>query len=297
MESPIDFLIVGSPDDLLSQAIQQDFAQRGKKVSVLEPMAAAQLFTVAIRHGQVRVSPDLPMLLRPTTPDLMQPDFDHAFHHGEALSTLWAVAAACQSPVLNRPTPKSLWGLTSVSTVLTQQRAKLPVDTEECFTGHRPSKIDLPVDWQVDLPADLPADLNSISGNGSSSRPDSRQPEQAWFIQDMGNFSVTQAPAVPSGHGPYRSRHTYRQGRYEQVVVLVDRAWRSTQVPLGELGLERRSIELLRKLELDFGVVIWNVTPDLAAATLAKVEIFPTLEQVGWVWDQLSARLYQEIFG
>jgi hypothetical protein len=314
MDAHIDFLIVGSADDLLSQKIVSDFAQRGKQVRILEPMAAAQLFTVAVRQGQVDVSPDIPLLLRPITPELRQPDFDQAFHQGEALSTLWAAAAACQSPVLNRPTPRSLWGLTSVSTVLTLQRAQFPIDTQECFTGHRPSASDLDVILNAHLPIGPHADSNrgqqsptlkvyepmgaskthptsNATINGSSGNL-----EQTWFTQDMGNFQVTQAPEIPAGEGPYRSRQTYRQGQYEQVVVLVDRAWRNTQVPLHELALENRSIELLRNLELDFGVVIWNISPNREAATLAKIEVFPTFEQVAWMWQELSAHLYQEIF-
>ena len=261
----MDLLIVGNETDPFAQAIQSDFAAQGKTTRILGVLEAAQLFTLNISSGQIQITPDVPMILRPPTspPD----DADNAFQHAEALSTLWATAAACQSPVLNRPTPKDMFGAVSFSTVLTQHRARSPIDTQEKLTSQLPNQL---------VSTEYP---------------------QAWFTQDLDSYDVAAAPAKPKGNGPYRTRQTYREGSYEKVVVLKDNAWRSTQVKLPALELEGDSIQILRNLDLDFGVITWNIAADLQAATIARIDPFPSLEQVSLVWTDLKDSLYQEMFG
>ena len=268
----MDLLIVSDRADQLAQAIQSGFAQLGKRAEILDILTAAQLFTLEIVNGKVAITPDLPLILRPTASEVMQKNFDQSFHHGESLSTLWAVAAACQSRVLNRPTPRSMWGLTSFSTVLTHYRAQLELEMPEQFT------------------------LNPPVLNPPVLKPQT-QAQHQWYLQDMGTFETTVATENPPGQGPYRARQAFRDRHYEMVVVLANRAWRSTQVPLDFLNLESRSIQLLRNLDLEFGVVIWSIQPDLTACTIAKVEPFPTFAQVELVWHDLLISLYEEIFG
>lgn len=258
----MDLLIVGKPTDSLSQALIEAFAQFGKKVVILDVLSAAQLFTIEIARGKVIVTPDLPLILRVTSPQLIRNNFDEAFQYEEALSTLWAVATACNSPVLNRPTPRTMWGELSNSAVLTQVRANLAPDTQEIFTLH-PHKLT------------------------------SAHPQQQWYLQDLGTFQTTIASEIPQGSGPFRARLSLTNPGYEIVVVLANRAWRTTQVLLEHLELEQQSISLLRNLNLDFGMVIWSISSNQEQASIARIETFPTFAQVELIWSELASSLYE----
>ena len=227
----MDLLIVGESTDSLAQVIVDTFAQFGKEVVVLDLLAAAQLFTIEISKGKVIVTPDLPIILRIASPQLIRKNFDETFQYEEALSTLWAVTASCNSPVLNRGNSRSLWGENALSSVLTQVRAHLIPDTQEIFSLH-------------------PLKLTSA------------HPQQQWYLQDLGTYKTSEASQTPPGNGPFRSRLSLANPGYEMVVVLANQAWRTTQVSLEHLELERQSISLLRKLNLNFGIVIWSITND-----------------------------------
>lgn len=258
----MDLLIIGEAEDKLAQSIVDFFTALNKNVVILDVLSASQLFTLEIINGKVSVSPDLPMIIRTVSPSLIRKNFDDTFQYEEALSTLWAVATASQAPMLNRPTPHNMWGQIASSSVLTQVRADLIPDTQEIFTCHQKQSF-------------------------------SFVPEQQWYVQDLGTYESAVAGEVLSGSGPYRYRSTIAGADYEIVVVLANKAWRSTQVPLEHLNLEDRSISLLRKLNLNFGVVIWSIEPNLQKAAIARVESFPTWEQVELVWSELADSLYE----
>lgn len=258
----MDLLIVGESVDSLSQAIVESFAQFGKEVVILDVLSAAQLFTVEINRGKVLVTPDLPMILRITSPQLIRNNFDETFQYEEALSTLWAVAGACNSPVLNRPTPRTMWGEISHSAVLTQVRADLTPDTQEIFSLYPPQLT-------------------------------SNTPQQQWYLQDLGTYKTTEASEIPQGNGPFRSRLSLANPGYEIIAVLANRAWRTTQVSLEHLELEQQSISLLRRLNLNFGIVIWSINNDCTQASIARVESFPTFAQVELIWSELALSLYE----
>ena len=256
----MDLLIVGEAEDSLAQAIADTFAKLGKEVVILDVLSAAQLFTVEIINGKVSVTPDLPIILRVASPQLIRTNFDETFQYEEALSTLWAVAAACNSPVLNRPNPRSMWGQVAFSSVLTQVRANLTPDTQEIFSRH-------------------PLNLTS------------EDPQQQWYLQDLGTYQTTLASETPQGNGPFRSRQMLANSGYEMVIVLANRAWRTTQVALDRLELERQSISLLRNLDLDFGIVIWSINNERDRASIARIEAFPSFAQVEPIWSELVMSL------
>jgi hypothetical protein len=258
----VDLIIVGEAEDSLAQAIADTFTKLGKEVAILDVLSAAQLFTVEIINGKVSVTPDLPIILRVASPQLIRNNFDETFQYEEALSTLWAVTAACNSPVLNRPNPRSMWGQVAFSSVLTQVRANLTPDTQEIFTLHPPK---------------LTAD----------------DPQQQWYLQDLGTYQTTLASEKPQGNGPFRARLMLANSGYEIVVVLANRAWHTTQVPLAHLELERQSIALLRNLDLNFGLVIWSINSDRDRANIARIETFPTFAQVELIWSELAISLYE----
>jgi hypothetical protein len=258
----MDLLIVGEPTDTLAQEIVSYLTKIGKEAVILDAMSAAQLFTIEIANGKATVTPDLPIILRMTAPELIREDLDETFQYGEALSTLYAVATICNSPVLNRPNPRNLWGEVALSSVLTQVRANLTPDTQEIFTLHPPNLT-------------------------------AENPQQQWYLQDLGTYQTTLASKLPSKGGPFRARLSWANPGYEIVVVLANRAWRTTQVPLDGLELERQSISLLRNLDLNFGVVIWSIDSDLTQASIARIEPFPTFAQVQLIWSELATNLYE----
>jgi hypothetical protein len=258
----VDLLIVGELADSLSQAIVKAFAQFGKKVVILDVLSAAQLFTVEINRGEVFITPDLPMILRVTSPQLIRNNFDETFQYEEALSTLWAVAIACNSPVLNRPNPRTMWGEVALSSVLTQIRAHLIPDTQEIFSLYPPQLI-------FDTP------------------------QKQWYLQDLGTYQTTIANTIYPGNGPFRCRLSLANPGYEIVVVLANRAWRTTQVNLEHLELEAQSISVLRSLNLNFGIVIWSIKSDYTEASIARIETFPTFAQVELIWSELAISLYE----
>jgi hypothetical protein len=258
----VDLLIVGEAEDSLAQAIADTFAKLGKEVAILDVLSAAQLFTVEIINGKVSVTPDLPIILRIASPQLIRTNFDETFQYEEALSTLWAVAAACHFPILNRPNPRSMWGQVAFSSVLTQVRANLHPDTQEIFSRH-------------------PLNLTS------------EDPQQQWYLQDLGTYQTTLASETPQGNGPFRSRKMLATSGYEMVIVLANRAWRTTQVALEHLELERQSISLLRNLDLDFGIVIWSINNKRDRASIARIEAFPTFSQVEPIWSELVMSLHE----
>lgn len=258
----MDLLIVGASTDSLAQAIVDTFAQFGKEVVILDLLSAAQLFTLEITKGKVSVTPDLPIILRLASPQLIRNNFDETFQYEEALSTLWAVTAACNSPVLNRGNSRSMWGENALSGVLTQVRAHLIPDTQEIFSLH-------------------PLKLSSDN------------PQQQWYLQDLGTYQTSVASQTPQGNGPFRSRLSLANPGYEMVVVLANRAWRTTQVSLEHLDLEQQSISLLRKLNLNFGIVIWSITNDQTQASIARIEAFPSFAQVELIWSELGLSLYE----
>ncbi len=258
----MDLLIVGASTDSLAQAIMEAFAQFGKKTVILDVLSSAQLFTVEITNGKVSVTPDLPIILRIASPQLIRNNFDETFQYEEALSTLWAVTAACNSPVLNRGNSRSMWGENALSGVLTQLRAHLIPDTQEIFSLHPPK-----------LTSELP--------------------QQQWYLQDLGTYQTTLASETPQGTGPFRSRLSLANPGYEMVVVLANRAWRTTQVSLEHLKLEQQSISLLRNLNLNFGIVIWSIKTDRSQASIARIETFPTFAQIELIWSELAMSLYE----
>lgn len=258
----MDLLIVGEAEDSLAQAIADTFTKLGKEVAILDVLSAAQLFTVEIINGKVSVTPDLPIILRVASPQLIRTNFDETFQYEEALSTLWAVTAACNSSVLNRPNPRSMWSQVAFSSVLTQVRANLTPDTQEIFSRY-------------------PLNLTS------------EDPQQQWYLQDLGTYQTTLASETPQGNGPFRSRQMLAHSGYEMVIVLANRAWRTTQVALDHLELEQQSISLLRKLDLDFGIVTWSINKDRDRASMARIEAFPSFAQVESIWPELVMSLHE----
>jgi hypothetical protein len=231
----------------------------------MDSEAAARLFSISVESGTATVQPDVPMFLRMPLTVKRDYFFDESFLHGECVAALLAAATLTKSPVLNRPYKGCVSGRAVPSAGLTQLRLGMPVRSEEVFSNTVPA-------------------------------PSFQVPRAFWSIQDLVTFSTNAWPSLPSGDGPYRAKWLDFEPSYEVVTVLGHEAWRSTTVKLEHLGLESRSIELIKRLELLFAAVTWEVSPALDSAELARVDPYPSFSQVQPVWTVLGEALLRHFF-
>ncbi|QLE57059.1 hypothetical protein [Nostoc sp. TCL26-01] len=261
----MDLIIVGDQSDRFCTEVLDLVQQIGYTADILNIYDAARLFSVGVEDGQVCVTPDIPLLLRIQPPSTIRKSFDDSFMYGECLSTLWAAATLNKSTVINRPTANGIWGKTSYSSVLTAMRG-----------GWRDNDIEL-FSSQILLPA-------------------TQKLNQQWYVQDLSTYNTTAYPNIPPGEGAYRGRWADFDPGYEVVVVLDNQAWRSTNVPLEHLLLEEKSISLIRNLDLTFATVTWSISENLEDATLARIDPFPMMEQIQFVWPVLAPALLEVLF-
>jgi hypothetical protein len=261
----MDLLIVGDANDDFALSVDQMTQSQGYKADILDPESAAQLFTIAIQSKQATVIPDIPLILRLLAPPTLRTSFDESFQYGESLATLWAAATLTKSPVINRPTANSFWGHASYSSTITYQRAQLEPEFTEVFALYPPP-------------------------------PRGNLVEQQWYIQNTATQEVQPWSSILHEPGPYRGKWSNYEPAYELVTVLGDQAWRSTSTPLEHLELESKSVFIVRNLELSFATLWWNVSEDLQQASLVRVNPFPTMSELQFVWSDLGSALMEVLF-
>lgn len=259
-----DLLVVADSDDEVAVELAGYVAEHGRLALILDVFDAAQLFTVTVRDGVVRVDPEIPLFLRFPPLPVPRLSFDAEFHYSECLAQLLAAAALTSAPVINRPAPCSVAGLASPSAALTELRAGEPHGGVELFTSRFPV-------------------------------PGAPAGEQFW-VEDLGTLRTSRWPERPSGAGPYRARWSDSDPAFEMVVVLGDHAWRCTTVDLDHLGLEQRSAAVAQALGLTLAAIVWRVSSDLMQAHLVNVEPFPGLEQLRMAWLGLGPCLLKALF-
>ncbi|MBW4618394.1 MAG: hypothetical protein KME17_03280 [Cyanosarcina radialis HA8281-LM2] len=282
----MDLIIVGDDRDRFANEFAEFSNQQGYNAIVLDVSAAARLFSIRIDRGIAEITPQISILFRIPAPSLQRTSFDDSFQYGECLATLWAAATLNPATVINRPTNYSLWGRTSPSFTLTKMRAGL--------TSPHPALAGTPLP-NLGEGQGVRADQAEVFSLRAPSPPAALVSQQ-WYVQDAITYQTAAWPEIPEGEGPYRARCADPNLAYEIVIVLGDRAWRSTAVSLEHLELEPQSISLLKRLDLTFGAVTWGISPDLQTATLARVDPFPTMEQVQFVWPVLAPALLEAFF-
>lgn len=263
LDSGADLLIVCGPQDRVSHELNESAKRRGFVTAMLGLEESARLFTITTHAGRAEVTPSVPIFFRPLAAAAAPADFDQGFLTSECFSTLWAAAALTSAHVVNRPSYHGVGGRVSLSSSVTDLRVGRSAQRTEVFSSELPAPP------------------------GSSSLQ--------WFTQSAQTYATAAWPSPPSPSGPYRARWLEPQPAYEVVVVLRTRAWRCTLVGLEHLELEAQSIELIERLELSFGTVIWSVAPDLSAAHVARVDPFPSMDQVQFVWPALGPALLEEL--
>ncbi|MBN3888102.1 MAG: hypothetical protein HWQ43_02590 [Nostoc sp. JL31] len=117
-----------------------------------------------------------------------------------------------------------------------------------------------------------------------------------WYLQDLTTYNTAAYPEIPEGVGPFRASWVSTNLEYEIVVVLEDKAWRCTNTSLEHLQLEEKSISLLRNLDLVFGTVTWSIDSNLESANIARINPYPSLEEIQFVWSDFAPALLETIF-
>jgi hypothetical protein len=256
----MDLLVVASRHDPVAALLAEYARARGRTPIVLEHADAARLFTIENGAAGARVEPEVPMLLRPPMPRVPGRDSDTVFLDGECGAVLWAAAALTKAPVLNRPGERGFEGRWSPSGSVTERRADVAVDAELY-----------------------------ASGNGGE-QPDRRR----WALEDPRGRTRIWSGADES-EGPFRARPVLDDERYECVVVLGERAWRTTLAEIEQFELERRSVDVVARLGLAFAVVTWGVERGLSSVRLARVDPYPRADQLVPVWGEVAPALLEAL--
>jgi hypothetical protein len=265
-ETAVDLLLVADPRDPLATLITAEARRHDRRLVAMAHEDAGRMFTIlggtdGGEAEEVRVEPDLPMLLRPAPPPNPTRDSDSRFLSGESLAVLWAAASLARSPVLNRPSLRGFEAGWCYSGAITERRA------------------------QAEISPELYARDETDAGP-----PDDR----AWAIEDM--RGRTRRWTLPdTGDAPYRARPVIEGEGYERVVVVGPQAWRSTMVALDGFDLEQRSIAIARHLGLGFLAVTWGFDAGLEQARLARIDPYPRVDQLLPVWQEVAPALMEAL--
>ncbi|MFN6481129.1 hypothetical protein [Nostoc sp. DedQUE07] len=260
----MDLLIIGSSDDIFCQAVNELVRQKGYTSELLDVCNAARMFSISVTSEKLSITPEIPVILRIPPQMPIRTSFDDSFIYDECLATLWAAMTLSKSPVINRPTANSLWGNLSYSSNLTKLKAGYTSNLE-VFSSQVPPSPQALLDKQ-------------------------------WYLQDLTTYNTAAYPEIPEGVGPFRASWVSANLEYEIVVVLENKAWRCTKTSLEHLQLEEKSISLLRNLDLVFGTVTWSIDSNLESANIARINPYPSLEEIQFVWSDFAPALLETIF-
>lgn len=246
MQKDLDLVIVAEPSDCLAQHFFNFASSGGCKAHIYTLQDAARLYSVKVGSGAPEIHPDVALFLRLPPPPPIRRSFGAAFQQYEYTNTLWAASVLQTSPCVNRPTENGLAGRSSISAAITEMRSGATGNRREVF-------------------------CRNLNGLGAHD----------WCAEDTVTLDRCVLPNLPLGVGPYRCRPIERHWAYELVLVLGQKVWRVTQAPLAHLRLEERSIAIVDKLDLIFAAVTWAIHPAYCSASLARVDPYPSVEQVG----------------
>lgn len=259
---PMDLLVVADAADATALEIRSYLAEHGRTAVIMDPVTAAQMFTISTSAGATVVEPDVATMLRLPPPPARWESFDAEFQFNECLAQLWAATALMTSPVINRPHPRWLGAAVSPSAVVTAVRAGVPVASTEVFSAQ-------------------PAPPAGDAG-------------EQWWVQDLPTLTVTAWPDSP-GSGPYRSRWSDADPAFEVVVTFLGKSWACTNVDLDHLELVPRSALASEALGLGLAALTWRIGPAGRTAELVHIEPFPGLEQLRMVWLGFGPHLLEVI--
>lgn len=260
----MELLIVAGAHDRLAAELLDYATDVDLDARILSVEDASRLFTVHVTEDGSTVSPEIPTFLRPYSTAPTRTGVDEAFAQGECSATLLAACALTSAPVINRPSARGYVGRLTASGRLNELRTYVAGGSVEIFSS------------AADDPGQCPRD-------------------EVWYVQDVWTGEATAWPVLPASSGPFRGRWSAADPVYEIVTGLNEQAWRASTMPLDHLNLEQATLDLLRGVDLAFGTAIWRIDREFTAATLVRVDPFPPLDYVQFVWPALGPALVEAL--
>jgi hypothetical protein len=254
-------LIVASPNDKLACRLHAALDRRSRRVSLIDGPSAARLFTIKVDEDGAVVSPDIPLFMRASAWfGAEAASEDERFSRQEAFATLWAAAALCSAPVINRPSSSGSTSRLTISAIASRMggcaidtAAELYVSTPAMALGRL-----VPPVWGEDIDFD--------TREFSNLRPD-----------------------VPA-----RLRHVDSDAGYEVVSIVGRRAWAASRDPRTQtMNLTARSIEIVQRLKLHFATVVWMESGDDALPVRVNSE--PGAAELGNCLEPVLEGLCQDL--
>lgn len=256
-DTTLDILLIGEKSDKLLQLLSDELIHSGYKIDFLNYFKASQLFTITF-DKTISVFPDIPIFIRYSSFQPQRSDYDTTFHYRECLTTLWTVCFLVNSTCINRPTKQDFLGNFKFSTALNEILASGTCRSREIYS-------------------DTSLALENTSTMG-------------WSIKELGSEETSLYPDYYDS-GPFMHKWTYLNLVYEMVVVVGNLSWRLSKERLSITNLEIDSIKICRNLNLQFGIVIWAISPDKKDAILVKINPFPSIYEIRPVWPEVSRSL------
>lgn len=221
-----EVLIVANPTDQLAFQLHEAVSRRGRRAVFVDGPSAARMFTITIDQSGEHVSPDVPLFLRASAwwGDNATSE-DERFLRSETFSALWAAAALCRSPVINRPTPAGSLSRLTVSAIASSMGACTGNAHRELYVSDPAiarGRIDPPI-WGEDI-----------------------------------EFRTRELSALRA-NVPARVRSITLDVDYQTILVVGPRAFTAAGNPADLLS---RSVEIAAHFDLHFASVTWMIGTD-----------------------------------
>jgi hypothetical protein len=258
VEGSPDVVVVASTEDGVAVRLRQSLEKRGRKVALLDGLAAARLFTIHIKPDLRAVTPSLPMFVRSSAWWCSHKieDPDERFLRSEAFAAMWSAAALCQAPVINRPGPGGFPIRMTTSAIASA------LGWKECTEIHAsgPEMIenaDASV-WGEDL--------------------------------DFGSGPVAELRRDV----PLRARRLNPAALYEIVTVVGNRAFSATlDSRTAQHRLIERSLLIARTVNVHFATITWAI--DEQGATATRLNPSPEESEVRFAWTEVAGALCEDL--
>lgn len=262
-ESPV--VIVASADDPVARRTAQALERRGRDALLLDGPSASRLFTIRVSGRGLEVTPELPLLIRPSAwwTELPRTEPDERFAVAESYSALWSVAALSPRPVINRPNGGGWPSDLTAGTI-------------------RPLATAGPGQELAEVCASSPA--HAAIGD----------PDPAGLMLWGKNAEHLTGPvsSLPEGI-PLRARPVDPAASYEIITVVGDRAISATADPRTlQLELPERSVQIARQAGLHFAAVTWSVG---AEAIPVRLSAHPTEAELRYSWAEVEDALCTDL--
>jgi hypothetical protein len=254
-----DVLIVAANNDRVAIRLGEDLRARGRRVSHLDGMSAARLFTIRVGSDSTSVTPAIPMFVRAScwwSENGHEQTADERFLRSEAQSAFRAVMSLLSAPVINRisATTRMTWG---------------PIASTFPFDG-----------------AELMPEIH-VSGPEMFDSPD----DSLWGE----SYDYVVAPVSKFSTGtPLRGRRVEPDALYEIITVVGRSAFAATtDARSAELDLAAQSVVMVRDLGMNFATVTWAVSG--IRAVPVRINSAPEMAELRYAWNEISEALHANL--